>query len=110
MTHSPAELLRRRQAALARLQKAAETIRGTLLERFLPCGKRGCRCKSGGPLHGPAYFLSVSYAAGKRRQVYVRQDAKPVVEQWVANYQEVWAALEEISSINVELIRLKAVP
>jgi hypothetical protein len=32
---------------------------------------------------------------------------QPVAAQWVRNYQQAIAVLEEISSINLELIRLK---
>jgi hypothetical protein len=109
-TENVKDLLRQRRAAVARLAKASDTlVRGSLLERFLPCGKPNCRCKDG-HLHGPAYFLTVSYAHGKTRQVYVRKEAKATVALWVSHYQEAWAALEEISRINLELIRLKAVP
>jgi hypothetical protein len=51
----------------------------------------------------------VTYARGKTRQVYVPKDLKPTVEAWLDNYQQVMAALEEISAINLELIRLKAI-
>ena len=105
----PRDLRRRRQAAVRRLGKASETVRGSLLSRYLPCGNPGCRCKRG-KLHGPAYYVTVSYAGGKTRQVYVPKQLKPVVERWLANYREVYAALEEISAINLELIRLKALP
>lgn len=108
MSRGPAELLRRRAAATGRLAKASESLRGSLIERFLPCGKSGCKCKQGGELHGPAYYVSVTYPKGKTRQVYVSKDARPIVERWLENYQEIYAALEEISAINLELIRAKA--
>ncbi len=108
MSRGPAELLRRRAVATARLARASESLRGSLIERYLPCGKSGCRCKHGGELHGPAYYVSVTYPKGKTRQVYVSRDAKPIVEGWLENYQQIYAALEEISAINLELIRAKA--
>jgi hypothetical protein len=108
MRRGHSDLLRRRAAAVERLAKASESLRGSLIERFLPCGKSGCRCKKG-HLHGPAYYVSVTYPRGRTRQVYVAKDAKPVVERWLENYQEIYATLEEISAINLELIRLKAV-
>jgi hypothetical protein len=107
MRRSHADLLRRRAAAVERLANASESLRGSLITRFLPCGKPGCRCKKG-QLHGPAYYLSVTYPKGRTRQVYVAKDAKPVVEKWLDNYQEIYATLEEISAINLELVRLKA--
>lgn len=60
-----------------------------------------------GEKHGPSYYLTVSYAKRKTRQVYVSKDLKPLAEAWVRNYHQAMTVLEEISSINLELIRLK---
>ncbi len=97
---------------MGRLARAAESLRGSLVERYLPCGKPRCRCKSGDrkDLHGPAYYVTVSYPGGRTRQVYVPRSLKPVVERWLANYGEVYGALEQITAINLELVRLKALP
>ena len=57
--------------------------------------------------HGPSYYLTVSYAKGRTRQIYVPKDLQPVAEQWVRNYHQALTVLEEISGINLELIRLK---
>lgn len=108
MSKAP-DLLKRRQVAQSRLTKAQEMVRGSLIERFLPCGNASCQCHKKGPKHGPVYYLTVSYRGGRTRQIYVPRNLKPVVERWLENYQFVWAALEEISAINMELIRLKAV-
>ena len=108
MARPPRDLAQRRQQALLQLATTGEMLRGSLLERFLPCGKKGCRCHRG-ELHGPAYYLSVTYAPGKTRQVYVPKHLKTTVEQWLQNYQRAQGALEEISAINMELVRLKAI-
>jgi hypothetical protein len=39
--------------------------------------------------------------------VYVPKDLRPVAERWVDNYRQAVKVLEEISSINLELIRLR---
>jgi hypothetical protein len=41
-----------------------------------------------GEQHGPAYYLTVSYAKGKTRQVYVPRALQPLAEQWVRNYHQ----------------------
>jgi hypothetical protein len=97
--------LERRRKAVAKLSETGEVLRASLVERLTQCGKRGCRCMAGWK-HGPSYYLTVSYAKGKTRQIYVRQDLKPVAESWIENYHQVWKALEEISQINLELLRL----
>jgi hypothetical protein len=81
-------------------------LRASLIERFTQCGKGDCKCMHG-EKHGPAYYLTVSYAKGKTRQVYVPKDLQPLAQKWVRNYHQAITVLEEISSINLELIRLK---
>jgi hypothetical protein len=60
-----------------------------------------------GEKHGPSYYLTVSYAKGRTRQICVPKDLQPLAEQWVHNYHQAVTVLEEISGINLELIRLK---
>jgi hypothetical protein len=83
-----------------------EILRASLLERMTQCGKPGCRCMRG-EKHGPAHYLTVSYGRGKTRQVYIPRARKPLAAAWIRNYHRVWAVLEEISRINLELLRLK---
>lgn len=99
-------LLEERRRALGRLGEMDEVLRGSLLERMTQCSKPGCKCMRG-EKHGPAYYLTVSYSKGKTRQVYLPKDRKKIVEAWIGNYRRVWEALEEISRINLELLRLK---
>ena len=97
--------LRRRQL-VEQLSGLGPVLRASLIERFTQCGKAGCKCMQGHK-HGPSYYLTVSYAKGKTRQVYVPKQLQPLAEEWVSNYRQAMAVLEEISSINLELIRLK---
>ncbi len=96
---------RRRQLA-HQLSRLGPVLRASLIERFTQCGKAGCKCMQG-EKHGPASYLTVSYAQGKTRQVYVPKDLRPLAEAWVRNYHQAMTVLEELSSINLELIRRK---
>ena len=96
----------RRRALVGELAELGPILRASLIERFTQCGKGGCKCMRG-EKHGPSFYLTVSYAKGKTQQVYVSKDLKPVAEMWVRNYHQAMTVLEEISSINLELIRLK---
>ena len=96
----------RRQKLVEQLSGLGPVLRASLIERFTQCGKGDCKCMHG-EKHGPAYYLTVSYAKGKTRQVYVPKDLQPLAEKWVRNYHQAVTVLEEISSINLELIRLK---
>lgn len=99
-------LAARRRKLVAQLSGLGPVLRASLIERFTQCGKGACKCMQG-ERHGPAYYLTVSYAKGKTRQVYVPKDLRPLAEKWVRNYHQAMTVLEEISSINLELIRLK---
>ena len=99
-------LVGRRQTLVEQLAALGPVLRASLIERFTTCGKAGCKCMQGDK-HGPAYYLTVSYAKGKTRQVYVPKDLQPLAQAWVHNYRQALTVLEEISSINLELIRRK---
>jgi hypothetical protein len=96
----------RRQKLVEELAGLGPVLRASLLERFTQCGRAGCKCMRG-EKHGPAYYLTVSYAKGRTKQVYVPKDLQPLAERWVRNYHQAMKVLEEISSINLELIRLR---
>ena len=97
----------RRRTLTDQLSRLGPVLRASLIERFTQCGKAGCKCMRG-KKHGPAYYLAVSYAKGKTRQVYVPKALRPLAETWVHNYHHAQTVLEEMSSINLELIRRKA--
>jgi len=102
---SIASLRRRRTTLLKRLAAVdSQILRGSLIERYIRCGKPGCKCAEG-PGHGPKYYLSVSYPGRRPEQDYVPQHYQKQVKQFLANYQRVKQILEEISSINRELLR-----
>ena len=99
-------LATRRRKLVAQLRGLGPVLRASLIERYTQCGKPGCKCMQS-EKHGPAYYLTVSYAKGKTRQVYVPKDLQPLAARWVQNYHQAITVLEEISSINLELIRRK---
>jgi hypothetical protein len=99
-------LTSRRRQLTQQLAHVGPVLRASLLERYTQCGKAGCKCMQG-EKHGPAYYLTVSYAKGRTRQVYVPKDLKPLVEEWVRNYHHAIEVLEQMSSINLELIHRK---
>jgi hypothetical protein len=100
------QLAARRRKLLDQLCGLGPVLRASLIERFTQCGRGGCKCMQG-EKHGPAYYLTVSYGKGRTRQVYVAKGLQPVAERWVRNYHQAMTMLEEISTINLELIRLK---
>ena len=77
----PSSALRRRQQQLLRqLPPLDRLLRGSLIERYKPCGKPGCKCAHG-PGHGPKYYLSTSYPGRRPQMDYVPQDFRRQVTE-----------------------------
>jgi hypothetical protein len=90
---SPAAVLRRAQARIARLRAAISAVEslcsGTLLRRTKVCGKPGCRCaRDPAARHGP-YYEWGHMKGGKlaHRMVSPRQAAR--LRRAIANYRRV---------------------
>ena len=99
-------LTARRQQLLDELARLGPVLRASVVERFTQCGKGNCKCMRG-EKHGPAYYLTVSYAKGRTRQVYLPKTLRAVADTWVRNYRQALDLLEEVSSIDLELLRRK---
>jgi uncharacterized protein DUF6788 len=100
------QLLGRRRRLAAGLSEPERTLRGVLLSEGRRCSSEGCRCRSG-ELHGPYSYLVV-YADGRSRTVYVPAAIKDVCEAHVELTQRNEALVAEISQINLELLRRRA--
>jgi hypothetical protein len=103
---SVGRLRARRRRLASRLSDPELTLRGVLLSKGRRCSSEGCRCRRG-ELHGPYTYLAI-YAAGRSRTVYVPAAAQAVVAEHVAVTQRNEELLAEISLINLELLRRRA--
>ena len=101
---SPASLRRRRRNLVRKLPSLEAILRGSLIERYKPCGRPGCKCAKG-PGHGPKYYLSVSQAGGTPQMNYVPVVHCEQVKEYLANHQAIRQIFEEICEINRELLR-----
>jgi hypothetical protein len=99
-------LLARRRRLAAGLSDPERTLRGVLLSEGRRCSSEGCRCRRG-ELHGPYSYLAV-YADGRSRTIYVPQVVKSACEASVDVTQRNEGLLAEISQINLELLRRRA--
>ena len=60
---------------------------GSVVRRFMPCGKPGCRCMADPPqLHGPYYQWSYR-VQGKTRTVRLTEEQARVCAQWAENHR-----------------------
>lgn len=102
-TERVAALKRRRRRAAQQLPDAEELLRGSLVKRFIPCGKPNCVCKRQGG-HGPYYYLTINKGAGKTRSILIPDRKRAEVAAWLRNYRRLRKGLETISDINLALI------
>jgi hypothetical protein len=103
------KLIERRQRALADLPELSEVLRGSLVRRFVRCGKSGCRCHKGQG-HGPFVYLTVTLGVGRSQQITIAPEDYELARRYVDNYSRLKDALEKVSSINRELLRARSLP
>ena len=74
---------------------------GSVVRRFMPCGKPGCRCQGDPPqLHGP-YWQWSHKVGGKTVTRRLTPDQARLYQQWIANRRrlgELLVRMEEVSS------------
>ncbi len=73
-------------------------IRGSLIERFLRCGKEGCKCQEG-ERHGP--FYSLTFTEGdKRKNIYVPKGKVEEVREGIKAYKRAKKAIASVGDMN----------
>jgi hypothetical protein len=99
--------LQQRRRGLAKLlPPVEETLRGSLVERYVTCGNSSCKCARG-ERHGPIWYLTITLGPGRTTSAVVPPELLEQVRHWIANYHRVKDDLEKISEINRELLRRK---
>lgn len=97
--------LRSRRQGLAKLLPPAEEIlRGSLVERYVTCGRPHCKCARG-ERHGPIWYLTVTLGPGRTTGGIIAAEKLEQVRRWIENYRTFKEKLEKISQINRELLR-----
>lgn len=77
--------------------------RGTVLRRFVPCGKTGCRCQADPPqLHGP-YYEWTRKVKGKTVSVRVTKEQARLLKQWIANARRLDKILADMQRVSDRL-------
>lgn len=97
------ELKKERQELIKTMARWKDILRGSVLTYFLPCGKKGCRCKrEKDRLHGPYYYISVS-EKGKTRMYLLGSKRKEAVYA-AARYNDIMKKIYRICEINLRLL------
>lgn len=67
------------------LAKIGWIRRGSISERYMPCGTKTCRCQADPPqLHGPYYQYS-RVVEGKTKSVRLSRQQADLVQTWIDN-------------------------
>ena len=98
---------RRLQAAHARLQKLGAQLTptgfissGTLVRRFMTCGKPNCRCHADPPqLHGPYWQLN-RLVGGRMTTRHLNQAQADLYQEWIANRRRLTKTIAEINKVS----------
>ncbi len=107
LTRTSTLALRQRKAHLLRsFELSPHILHASLVERFLKCGKANCHCHTGGPRHGPFFYLNRCFAKGQMQSLLLKSpDQIQQARQSVSAYAHVLEVLDQISQINHELLR-----
>lgn len=88
---------------LRSLTRPRPMVSGGLVERWVVCGKAGCRCSTG-ERHGPYYYRSV-LVSGRPRLEYLGRDEQPDVPL-LKRYQGYQRQMARLNAIHRELVKL----
>mgnify|MGYP001561322281 FL=1 len=97
-----AVLLRTRRKTAKAMPRAEEILRGSIVEVKRYCGKANCRC-SKGHKHRSLYISQSNN--GQSRLIYIPQRSEKEVRRLIDNYHKLKDVMEEISRINMRLVR-----
>ena len=94
------------QAELDRLKRKITQVGfvcpGSVVRRYMPCGKPGCRCQADPPkLHGP-YWQYTHKAAGKTITRRLTPDQARHYQQWIANRRRVDQLLTRMEQVSAQ--------
>jgi len=97
-----AELEHRRRRLAAQLGRCGDLIRGSLVANRRRCGKPQCRCAQG-ELHESLAFTFKS--GGRSRLVHVPGGLDGVARRAARAYATLRRVVEELSEVNVSLLK-----
>lgn len=71
-------------------------------ETYRTCGNPGCRCRKGGPKHGPHTYVSYRGEHGKTTAYYVPEEARETVRAGIEAWHQLQECLRELAKLNKE--------
>ncbi|MBI3048928.1 MAG: hypothetical protein HYY76_11540 [Acidobacteria bacterium] len=94
----------RRYAVLKRTVLPLGPIRrGSLVRRFMPCGKPGCCCQASPPeLHGP-YYQWTRKVRGKTVTVRLTREEARLFEEWISNGRQLDRIVAQMEAVSLRI-------
>lgn len=104
--HQLARLRARYQQHAAALAQVGFILKGSLVQRFLPCGTPGCRCHTDPPqLHGP-YWQWSRRVQGKTVSRILPEDQVPRYQEWIENGKRFEAIVTQMHDLSARAAAL----
>jgi hypothetical protein len=95
-------LEKQRVVLLGQLRGLGNLMRGSVVTARVKCGNPRCECAEG--LKHAKVHLSVNLN-GRTRVAYVGEKRAEEVEALLAEYRRAWRLIEELTKVNLELLR-----
>lgn len=103
-TSLPHRLQRRLGRCKQELGKIQIALLGSVIERFMPCGKPGCRCQAEPPqLHGP-YYQWTAKIDGKTKTLRLRPEEVEDFRAWIAEGRRLEECIREWRALSLEAV------
>lgn len=103
-----ASLHRRYRRLATELAEIGFILKGSVVERYLPCGKSQCRCHADPPqLHGPYWQWSTAIG-GKTVSRNLTEGQARLYLEWIGNRKRLEAILAQMNEVAQEAADLLA--
>ena len=99
MTAPHERLLQRHRALARKLAEIGPVLKGSVVQRYTPCGNPNCRCHADPPkLHGPYWQWSTAIN-GKTVTRRVDPDDVALYKEWIENRKRAEAILAQMHEL-----------
>ena len=102
---SPPSYNRKISGLIRQLSQSSEMLQGSVIEKYVKCGKQNCWCVDGQG-HGPVYYLSFK-EKGATKLIYIPRSKVHKVKQQVSKFKRYKDIGSEIVRLNREILKLK---
>jgi len=102
------ELESRKLELIGELAGLGGMLRGSIVVSTKKCGNKGCECERKNIRIHPFQMLTTTTGVGKTKGVYIRKAEMESFRDGLAQYKRVKEIIEELSEINIRLIKARS--